>query len=379
MSIEFPCSACGTILRVPDDTAGKKAACPKCQAISVIPVPLESSSADSVIPQLSPYSPSYPSKPQSDNAFDSAGSTVSSWAEDDFVESDNPFQTPHDFRDTDIAEPINEEVTPVKLRFRKTVAETFRNFTGKIFSYLLLGVLTGVIVGGWYGFMIIIGTSIHDFRTAALFLICTFLVCLMLIFGFLGSLLGIAKHGRFSIEYFAKGLKKSISCTCYMVILCLMFLGLMIAVNVVTGVFFVLFRNSTVFESILTTIIYILVFWMCFRFAWGPLLIIDQNISSFRALRWSPKISRGSTFKGVLVVLLHYLPSMILSMLMFAAAGDRVFQESVMLGVWVILIAILMFLISVYHLCLYAVMYLLMSGQYTCTQHSSAVTDTLEE
>ena len=42
MPIEFQCSGCNQTLRVPDDSAGKQAKCPKCDAI--VPVPLGSES-----------------------------------------------------------------------------------------------------------------------------------------------------------------------------------------------------------------------------------------------------------------------------------------------------------------------------------------------
>ena len=38
MSIEFPCSQCGKLLRVGDDAAGKQARCPSCSAVQSIPV-----------------------------------------------------------------------------------------------------------------------------------------------------------------------------------------------------------------------------------------------------------------------------------------------------------------------------------------------------
>jgi hypothetical protein len=39
MSIEFPCSQCGKLLRVGDDAAGKQARCPSCGAVQGIPYP----------------------------------------------------------------------------------------------------------------------------------------------------------------------------------------------------------------------------------------------------------------------------------------------------------------------------------------------------
>ena len=77
MPIEFECLNCLTTLRVPESAAGKKARCPKCQAILAVPGQASSSPLD---PDTSPYLPTpgslgetktYPqvneyAKPQSD-------------------------------------------------------------------------------------------------------------------------------------------------------------------------------------------------------------------------------------------------------------------------------------------------------------------------
>ena len=43
MPIEFSCYECGTKLRVGDDSAGKKAKCPKCDLVLDIPMSSETS------------------------------------------------------------------------------------------------------------------------------------------------------------------------------------------------------------------------------------------------------------------------------------------------------------------------------------------------
>jgi DNA-directed RNA polymerase subunit RPC12/RpoP len=52
MSIEFRCSQCSQLLRVPDNSAGKNARCPKCQALMVVPVAV--AIVQSVAPASSP-------------------------------------------------------------------------------------------------------------------------------------------------------------------------------------------------------------------------------------------------------------------------------------------------------------------------------------
>src|SRR6476660_4516160 len=37
MPLEFRCTQCGQLLRVPDTAAGKQARCPKCQALMAVP------------------------------------------------------------------------------------------------------------------------------------------------------------------------------------------------------------------------------------------------------------------------------------------------------------------------------------------------------
>ena len=68
MAIEFECPNCRTLIRTPDEAAGKKARCPSCQLVS--PVPLSSSlpSAGGFSAPLSPPSQSAPLAPLGTNA-----------------------------------------------------------------------------------------------------------------------------------------------------------------------------------------------------------------------------------------------------------------------------------------------------------------------
>lgn len=54
MAIEFPCKQCGRNLRVPDDSAGRQAQCPECQATTVVPA------ASSGAAPSSPFGPAAP-------------------------------------------------------------------------------------------------------------------------------------------------------------------------------------------------------------------------------------------------------------------------------------------------------------------------------
>jgi hypothetical protein len=84
MAIEFRCSQCSQLLRVPDDSAGKHARCPRCQALMPVPQPDHCGAgvppalaAETPATNVSPFAPapfptSAPSKPTSDNPFGEA-------------------------------------------------------------------------------------------------------------------------------------------------------------------------------------------------------------------------------------------------------------------------------------------------------------------
>lgn len=62
MPIEFRCSQCGQLLRVPDEAAGKSARCPKCQALMSVP------SVATAVPIGGESPPAFPPPPSSSPA-----------------------------------------------------------------------------------------------------------------------------------------------------------------------------------------------------------------------------------------------------------------------------------------------------------------------
>ena len=65
MAIEFRCSQCNQLLRVPDDSAGKNARCPKCQSLMTVPA--------ASTPAIAPAASSAPAAPASTNPFAGGG------------------------------------------------------------------------------------------------------------------------------------------------------------------------------------------------------------------------------------------------------------------------------------------------------------------
>jgi len=63
MAIEFRCSQCSQLLRVPDDSSGKNARCPKCQSLMTVPAASQAAASQPATPLAggSPFSPLAPS------------------------------------------------------------------------------------------------------------------------------------------------------------------------------------------------------------------------------------------------------------------------------------------------------------------------------
>ncbi len=68
MPIEFRCSGCDKLLRVPDEFAGRQAQCPQCE--TVLPVPSENDEPTAA-PDPAPAAPASPVVPESGNPFQS--------------------------------------------------------------------------------------------------------------------------------------------------------------------------------------------------------------------------------------------------------------------------------------------------------------------
>lgn len=88
MAIEFRCSQCNQLLRVPDDSGGKSARCPKCQALMTIPVggsgPFSTPPPQSPPTEFPPPPPketaapsSLPPRSAADNPFGDGGTATS--------------------------------------------------------------------------------------------------------------------------------------------------------------------------------------------------------------------------------------------------------------------------------------------------------------
>ena len=120
MSIEFHCRECGKLLRTPDDSAGKQAACPQCGAKTAVPMQstIDPATPPSVAP--GPYGSSgdlFPSEPEKINPYATVGTPSQPYA----------------------AAP--GELVHSQLDFGQTMNQTWEFFIGNIGPLALLGLV----------------------------------------------------------------------------------------------------------------------------------------------------------------------------------------------------------------------------------------------
>lgn len=102
MPIEFRCTACGKLLRTPDETAGKQAKCPECGAVMAIPVPAA------------------PPHPPTGSPFVAGGGPTAAGAA-------NPYQSPISDAAA-VAVPPPGSFAPSRIDFADVFGRTFRIF-----------------------------------------------------------------------------------------------------------------------------------------------------------------------------------------------------------------------------------------------------------
>ena len=224
MPIEFSCSSCGSKLRVPDGSAGKKAKCPTCQTVNVIPG--AASNPDGAASMPSPLDD--PFGLQDEDLLRNTGNQgwEQDWGIDDFQETDNPFQAPQDF--DGVSRPASLRITgtirPSKLYLGQTIAETFRNFFSNIVPYLITSVamilsyavVYGIMFAGLFlAFPQVLGFEARPVNAIAIWVfmfLAVFFVTMIALgvlgIGFLSCFIDIAKNRESISRFFFQGYKE---------------------------------------------------------------------------------------------------------------------------------------------------------------------------
>gem|GEM_PF-2444127 len=355
MPIEFLCPSCHAKLRVPDGSFGKKAACPKCQAINLIPEVSTPTHNESISSPLSNH-----------DLFGASGGfppQETSW-QANFEESDNPFQTPADFGREDIPRPIySGDIVPTKLRFEETFSETYRVFTRNIGSYILIGLLLIAAYAPWQIFNLIAQFN-PDFAETPEFLviacslwIVTTVFGTVIFCGVVSFMLNLIRTGQSSASAFWKGTRKFFPILGYGILFSLLSLIPMVLIIMVGALlvsiivmavggmggaigggivlaFFIIF--AMVFTLVWTYAVMI-------RFGWGLFTIIDKNAGVFESFKLSWQITRRNTAIILATFILHGILLVLITVMTLSLGGIVTLP---------------------YLYCLMTVCYLLMTGQH---------------
>ncbi|MCL2347092.1 MAG: hypothetical protein FWC50_02405 [Planctomycetaceae bacterium] len=350
MPIEFICSTCGAKLRVPDGTGGKNVACPKCQAVSVIP----GATSAATPPNDSP-SPKqeHSDSPDWGNGFRNPYS---------FSESSNPYQAPPDFGREDTQGIVaTGEIVPTRVYMGQLLRESwnlFKTHYGMLWLVLLLLIGSGFIIGIGMSPLNIAIVFFQQTAPAIALIIMqigfAFLQNLLMtipVAGGFACLLSIARTGGFSFNDFLTGFRKFVPCATYNILIWLISALPFTIVMDLAGILGVIptgrlgIRATDEMIIVFGILIVATYLWLLFsslRLGWGLYIIADRNVSSAEAFRISWDISRGNAL--------------------------TIFATMLVLGVIFILIAVVTLLIGVillapYYHAFFTACYLLMSGQ----------------
>ena len=355
MPIEFQCNICGTKLRTPDGTAGKKTKCPKCEYILAIPNTTSSMQPDvssqvsssqpqkpvtppqpSTSPQQQTPPPLPPIPPQPVSPQPSAAQPVSNdpdpsdpfgsfpnlneWSSfgpqssadnslGSFGESGNPYQAPADFG----PEPVQRQfsgmtrVTGDHLDFSQAFSMTYNAVKNNFLPFFILGVIYLVIYGAalvfgmFLGFVRAADPSLYPV-TQIIVRLCSFVENLIHI-GLCLCALEVIRKGSTSI---ATGFSIFTSILSLILFGILMFLLTVAIVGIPAVVFFLIGQTLEqtaggdlgMIVSIVLIVTWSIVFSiiLIFRLGFpGTMLIVDQKISSFAAFQLAWNITKRNT------------------------------------------------------------------------------------
>ena len=148
MTIEFLCDTCGTRLRVPDGSNGKRTKCPQCETILTIP-------ATGVLPSV-------PAQPSGVGTGEWSGFESSS-APTGFHETGNPWQAPMDFVDDRFPNPAYSVagVTGDRLGFTQAFTMTYETLKSNFLPFFVLG----LILIGYYAVVYVISLTLKIVST----------------------------------------------------------------------------------------------------------------------------------------------------------------------------------------------------------------------
>lgn len=365
MPIEFQCNICGTRLRTPDGTAGKKTKCPKCEYILAIPEASDSSqptidsqkantsplsSGPQIPEQTSPqhtpppvpesYRPqqtaqsSSPEPASSDmsslfEASDSAGDSqewsgfesfgLSELNSHSFDESGNPYQAPLDDGPMLVPQYRAVGVSGDRLGFSQAFAMSFDSFKKNFLQFFILGCVYFVYYICSFLFMLGIALLGASHLTINLISYTNSALMGLLTLGLNLCALEIIRRGRTSISTGFSVITSFFSLLTFGILTMLLIvfvIGLPILIFILIGqaieqsgggdLGLMIALTLAVPWGIATSII------IGYRLlVIGPLLIVDQKVSSFQAIQLSWAVTKGNALTQFCIYLVFGIAALI--------------------------------------------------------------------
>lgn len=296
MPIEFHCSSCQQFLRVPDDAAGKKAKCPKCQEVLTVP----SAAVPPVFPPLPSASAPPPPKPDPYAAGPSPYGSASYGG----GPAPNPYASP--LAESKEQMPIGD-IRPGTFDVGdifNIAFETYKANFGLCLGASLLMLVVGVVFGGVTGAINgIVQVAARDTPAVVIVAQLVTQIAQQLFQMYIGAggaifFLALTRRQRPEIGLLFSGLR----CLGSLVLFNLILYGGIVLLALILLIPAVVARQQ---ELMLLAVIAIFpAIYVMLTYGFGMFLIIDRNMSALDAIKTSALITPGNRLKFILMGLL---------------------------------------------------------------------------
>lgn len=326
--IEFRCPQCQSLLRTPDETAGKKARCPSCSA--VVPIPAASTSIGRAPPEVPPVPPGMSGGPPTGQEPDGyvmppPGSIppppgAASWGPGGAVpplapDSQNPFQSPLGWEGPPGTAPgaLWRGFSPRPVGVGEILSRSWAIFRDRmsicLMAILAMGGVNIVMSMLGQGAMALASTLPEAGQVLMIFLVqvVTNLVSIWVGLGGILLMLEVTRGGNPNLGLLFQGgpyLVRSIVAT---LVLMLAWVGIFLVVGLPAGLVAYALGFDTpagiaviVLGGLLVAVPFVLI-WFCAMFF--QYCLVDQNVGAIDSLRYSWRISQGNRLNIFLLIL----------------------------------------------------------------------------
>jgi hypothetical protein len=306
MSLEFHCTTCGILLRVPAESAGGQARCPTCASVMTIPA-LQASPGLQASPSPAPP-PNHPFAAAPSAAPPEAGLPAPETAE-----GPNPYRSPSDYTAgwaaMSMAAPATA-IQPARIDLGDIVTRTWEIFKQQ-WSTCLLGMIVAgaVMMVGYFALMMVavlcgvgIQTQLGHESLIVVFVlfgyVAAFVFMLWIMAGFLQFLLAIARGQQPSLGLLFQGGPCWLRLLGVWLILWLIWVGAaIVCLSPAAAMLAVSEHAARITYGICSVINGVVQSVLLLMFSQAMFFVVDRQSRVLEALRLSREITRGNKWK----------------------------------------------------------------------------------